>query len=129
MKRLAATCASLVLAVAPAAATGSIDCADADGEASVSLTVGSLPVLSVVGAAIEADGMRWSLGGEGESAIAVGQAFQDADAMRVDFTDPNVESVVAALRLFSAHEGRHSAMAGTLHIAVRGAWALTCIGP
>lgn len=129
MRLLAATFASLLVAVGSAGATGSIECADAAGEASVSLTIGSLPVLSVVGATIEADGMRWSLDGAGEGAIAVGQAFQEADAIRVDFTDPNVESVVAALRLFSAHEGRHSAMAGTLRIAGRGAWALSCIGP
>lgn len=126
----AALVAGLVpVATGPAQATGGIECAAADGAVSLSLTIGSLPVLKVVGATIEADGETWMLGGEGDNALSAGQAFREDGAMRVDFTDPNVERVVAELRLVSASEGRDTATAGTLRIAGTGAWALACTGP
>ncbi|MFC6487645.1 hypothetical protein [Nitratireductor sp. GCM10026969] len=129
MRRLAAALAISIAAVGSASATGSLECTAPDADVSVKLTIGSLPVLAVVGAEIEANGARWALDGGGETAIAVGQAFREAGALRVDFTDPNVERVVAELRLFSAAEERDMAMAGTLRITGEGAWALTCTGP
>ncbi|MDZ5696444.1 hypothetical protein [Chelativorans sp. M5D2P16] len=129
MRRLAAALAISIAAAGSASASGSLECTAPDADVSVKLTIGSLPVLAVVGAEIEANGARWALDGDGESAIAVGQAFRDRGALRVDFTDPNVERVVAELRLFSAAEERNMATAGTLRITGEGAWALTCTGP
>lgn len=127
--RLAAAALAFSLVSGGAHATGAIDCAAPGGEASVSLTIGSLPILSVVGAHITAGDQQWSIGGEGESAIISGQAFGEDDEMRVDFTDPNVETVVTQLRLFSAFEGKDSAMAGIVRIPGVGAYALVCTGP
>ncbi|WP_274424112.1 hypothetical protein [Chelativorans sp. YIM 93263] len=129
MRRLAAALMVLPLLSGPAGASGSIACVAPDNEASIELTIGSLPVLAVVGVAIEAQGESWTLSGEGEQAIAVGQAFGNANEMRIDFTDPNIESIVAEVRLFSAAEERELATAGTLRIAGVGAWVLTCTGP
>lgn len=119
--------AALLAGVAPAAATGTIECADPDGRASVELSIGSLPVLAVIHARIETPEGRWS-SGDGE-ALVVGQQFRGSSGLRVDFTDPNVETVIAELRLVSAEEGRDFAMAGTLRVAGEGAWPLNCVGP
>jgi len=110
-------------------ATGAIECNDPEGQASVNLTIGSLPILAVVGAQISAGDQQWAIGGEGENAIISGQAFQAPGEMRIDFTDPNVERVMAEVRLFSASEDKDSVLAGTLRIADVGAYALVCAGP
>lgn len=58
-----------------------------------------------------------------------GQAFREESRLMVDFTDPNIERIVAELRLFEAFEERDHAMAGTLRVPGQGAYALTCTGP
>ncbi|WP_173932190.1 hypothetical protein [Chelativorans sp. Marseille-P2723] len=129
MRRSALSLLLILLAAGPAAASGAIECTTSGGEASASLTIGSLPVLAVVGAKLEAGERRWTIGGDDAEGIAVGQAFRGIGEMRIDFTDPNVEEVVAEMRLFTATEGRQSVTAGTMRIADVGAWALTCEGP
>lgn len=129
MKRFAAAFLMLSLGCPPAFASGTVECASADENARLSLTIGSLPVLAVVGAKIDAGGKSLGLNREGDEAVAVGQAFATDNETRIDFTDPNVERVVAEIRLFSATEGRDMATAGTLKIPGAGAWALVCSGP
>jgi hypothetical protein len=63
-----------------------------DGAARVALTVGSLPVLSVVGMEIVVGDRTWSTGADGDGAIRVGQAFQDGERWLIDATDANVET-------------------------------------
>lgn len=128
MRSVALALLALPLAAGSASASGSIECIAPNGDASLTLTIGSLPVLAVVGASIEA-GEVWTLNGDGENAVAVGQAFRENEEMRIDFTDPNVEKVVAEVRLFSAAENRDVIMAGTLKVVDVGAWAVTCTGP
>lgn len=110
-------------------ASGTISCVSDDG-ASVELVLGSLPVLSVVGAEIAGGEERWTTreGGEGQP-VVIGQAARVGDLILVDFTDPNIERVVVELRLLSAIEERDHVTAGTLRIAGQGAHALTCVGP
>ena len=118
----------LVAGVSPAFATGTVECAAADGGASLVLTVGSLPVLHVAHMEFTAGGKTWSTG-EGDGAISVGQAFRDGERWLIDATDSNMESVVAEVRLNEAIEGDGMALAGTLKIKGAGAFAVTCIGP
>lgn len=122
--------------VTSALGSGTIDCASPDGEATVHLSIGSLPVLAVIGAEVTTADHRFTLtsgeGGAQEDAtqpVIVGQAFQDDRHVMIDFTDPNVETVLASLRLFHATEERDGAMAGTLVVTGIGAWSITCIGP
>ena len=93
-----ALAASLALA-APAAASGGLICA---GEGvSADLATGSLPVLQVIGAYVEVGDRAWSTGpdrGEGIP-IVVGQAFADGQQVLIDFTDPNIETILVSLRL------------------------------
>jgi hypothetical protein len=71
----------------------------------------------------------WSTGGSGDDAISVGQAFRDGERWLIDATDPNIEGIVAEIRLNQAIEEGDVALAGTLKIRGTGAWAVTCIGP
>jgi hypothetical protein len=80
------------------------------------LTIGSLPVLGVVHMEVTAGDRTWSTGGSGDDAISVGQAFRDGERWLIDATDPNVEGVVAEVRLNQAVEGGDMALAGTLKI-------------
>ncbi|MHB2265067.1 hypothetical protein [Aliihoeflea sp. PC F10.4] len=109
-------------------ASGTISCAG-EPDVSVDLTIGSLPVLSIVAAQISVGKEYRGIGADGDQAIVVGQAIRENDRIMVDFTDPNIERIVAELRLFEALEERDHAMAGTLRIAGDGAYALTCVGP
>lgn len=129
MRRLVAVPLLLAL-VAPAAATESIVCASDDKAASIDLLVGlGLDVVSISRVTIEAKGKSWGTDLAGEQKIAVGQAFEDAEKMLVDFTDEGVSRIVAALRLFKASEAEDYVTGGTLRVADVGAWAVTCSGP
>lgn len=129
MRRFA-TFLLLPLLAGPALATGSIGCEGAGGDdVSVELTVGSLPVLAIVGASIRVGDDLWSTGEVAADRMAVGQAFSEEGRMLVDFVDPNFEAVLARLRLVSADEGKDQALAGTLAVSGRGAWPVVCIGP
>ena len=129
MMRCLLIAASALISAGSVHASGTISCAG-EPDVSVDLTIGSLPVLSVVTANLSAGQRALSIGAEaGQDAVIVGQAFREHDEIRVDFTDPNVERVVAELRLFEAIEERDHAMAGTLRLIGQGAYALTCVGP
>ena len=129
--RLIVALAALALASfgQPAAATGTLECDAVDGRAGLRLTVGSLPVLSVVRMDIAVGEEIWSTDEAAGRPIRVGQAFQTADSWRIDATDPNVEAVVAEVRLWSASEGSDTAFAGTLKVTGGGAFAIACVGP
>jgi len=131
MAQYCAVLAAVVLigGFSPASATGTVECQDAEGGASLVLTVGSLPILSVARMEFTAGDKTWSTGDNGDVAIVVGQAFRDGGRWLIDATDPNIEGVVAEVRLNEAVEGTDLALAGTLKIAGSGAFAVTCIGP
>jgi hypothetical protein len=119
----------LIAGYSPVFATGTVQCEAVEGGARVAVTVGSLPVLHVVHIEITAGDRTWSTSGSGDAAIRVGQAFRDGDRWLIDATDPNVESVVAEIRLNGASDGRDMVLAGTLRIPGSGAFAISCIGP
>jgi hypothetical protein len=128
MKRLLAVAVVMALAT-PAGATEWIACS-ADGDAaSANILVGAVDVISIASANIEAGGKKWETGAAGDAAIRVGQAFEDADKILVDFTDEGVASIVASLKLFKASEGDDYVSGGTLRVTGVGAWAVTCSGP
>ncbi|MDF1600101.1 hypothetical protein PZ895_09955 [Mesorhizobium sp. YIM 152430] len=119
----------MALCAGSAHASGTIACVSDDG-ASVELTLASLPVLSVAGATIAAGEGGWTTLEDGDGQpVVVGQAARHGDLVVVDFTDPNIERIVAELRLLSATEEHDQVTAGTLRIAGQGAHALTCVGP
>jgi len=115
----------LVACASPALATGSIACVSDTG-ARLDMTIGTLPILSVINARVEAGGDSWSTA---DGQIVAGQAYADDNEIRVDFTDPNYLDIVMRLRLFQASEGRDFATAGTLQIVGTGAYAVVCTGP
>ena len=119
----------LVAGILPASASGTVEFESADGAAGLMLTIGSLPVLGVVNMEVTAGDRTWSTGADGEGGISVGQAFRDGERWLIDATDPNIEGVIAEVRLHQAVEKGDVALAGTLKIPGTGAWAVTCIGP
>jgi hypothetical protein len=124
---LVALCQALAL---PAFATDTVDCSAAeDGEASVSLLLGSGAVLHVARAEVTAGEKTWSTDEGSANPVTVGQAFRDGDRLLIDLADPQSLEVVASIRLLAASEGESSVLAGTLRLVGVGAWALTCVGP
>ena len=119
----------VIIAAAPAAATGTVACEAGEGGAGLLLTIGSLPVLSVVHMELTDGEKTWSTSDGGDVAVVVGQAFRDGNRWLIDATDPNIEAVVGEIRLMEAIEGTSVALAGTLRISGIGAFAVTCIGP
>jgi hypothetical protein len=117
---------ALLLAVAPAAASGGLACA---GEgAGIDLMLGRVPVLAVIDTRITVGDDTWVTAthlGEG-TPIAVGQAFGDGRTIAVDITDEIVNEIVARLRLFMADSGEAPVIGGVLEMPGIGAWVVTC---
>ena len=116
----------------PASATEWIDCSDAGHLASFNFLVGTADVLSVSGMTVTAGKKAWSsqpVYGPGQP-ILVGQAYEDAETIRVDAMDPGLEAKIAELRLFKTGEADGDVIyGGTLHVPGQGAWAVSCDGP
>lgn len=128
MRRALPLALAAALAAGPAAATGTIACSGPD--AAVTLGIGTLPVLAVISARIEAGGAIWTLEGAGEGTpVVVGQAARTDGWAVVDFTDPNLTAIVAELRLLRATENHDTVEVGTLRLPGRGVHALVCEGP
>ena len=107
-------------------ATESVVCEFSE-DVAIQLLMGSLEVASVARADITAAGRRWSTQeAPGVTTITVGQAFQTASELRVDFTDKDVNEIVARLRLFQASDDTSLAQAGTLKIENVGVWPVVC---
>lgn len=121
---LGATLLMLLSCVGPAWATSTLSCNSSEG-AHIDMAMGSVPVAAIVRASIEIGDMVWTT----DSDIGVGQQFDGNDTLTVDFTDPNIERILARLRLFRATEGESFAMAGTLTVSGVGAFAVICDEP
>jgi hypothetical protein len=125
--RAAAIAALLAALAMPAHATANISCVAPDNSASVDLVIGRLPVLGVVNGGFVIGETVYAMDSGGPNAIAVGQAFDDGDTVQVDFTDTNVEKVIASLRLHTSFENDMFAQAGILTMPGVGAWPLVCL--
>jgi hypothetical protein len=131
MPRFGLALLPFLLIPAPAQATEWVHCSDPAGAASIDYLAGALDVLAVVGVTMSAGEKIWASAtayGPGD-AIAVGQAFEDEDSVRIDIMDENLAAKIAELRLVKASEGDMKVLGGTLRIAGRGAWAMSCEGP
>jgi hypothetical protein len=116
----------------PAFATEWIECSDAEHQASFDFLVGTADVLSISGLTVAAGKKEWAsqpVYGPGDL-VRVGQAYEDAETLRVDAMDKDFASKIAELRLFKSSEGDGDVIyAGTLHVPGHGAWAVSCDGP
>lgn len=126
--RLAFALAGALMLTGAAHATETTICSG-DG-ASISLLMGTTPVVSIAKADMEAGTRRWSTQKEdGVTTISVGQAFETSEILHVDITDDNVSEILAKLRIYKASESDFYAAGGTLWILGVGAWAVSCSGP
>lgn len=90
--------------------------------------MGHLIVVQVLGAAIEVDGVAYSTGperGPGTPMI-IGQAFGDDDHMMFDFTDPNMETILASVRLDFVKGNEDYPLAGKVAVAGKPAKKISC---
>lgn len=118
-----------VLGTSPALATSGIYCEGVRTDSvGVTLTVGRVPGLAVVGAVIEADGRTWQYQQPvaGADEITLAQATQIGALIVVDFTDAGHELSVASLRIVTAASAEDVSAAGVLSIAGIGTWPLVC---
>ena len=129
MKQLAACVMLGTLAASPAMATEWVSCASPGGEASFDYLAGTLDVLSVTGLNISVGEQVWASDvayGPGDP-VVVGQAFEDAQTVRIDAMDEAMSTIIASLRLFKAsQEDGVTAYGGTLSIPGHGVWPVAC---
>ncbi|MBO6604344.1 MAG: hypothetical protein JJ938_09030 [Roseicyclus sp.] len=121
---------ALLIAVAagPAAATGEVYCEAPGASGAVfSYGFGSVPGIALVNATIRVEGQRWSLiEADGAIPMSLAQASLENRRTLIDFADPNMERIVASVRLLSAVEGDDTVTVGTLHIPGTGVFPLLC---
>jgi hypothetical protein len=91
--------------------------------------VGTLDVLVPVGLNVSVGERVWASDvayGPGDP-IVVGQAYEDAETVRIDVLDSGMSTLIAQLRLFKATEGEGDPIySGTLRIPGYGAWPVIC---
>ena len=61
--------------------------------------------------------------------MAVGQAYEDAETLRVDLMAEDMSARIGEVRLFKAEGLDGVVMSGTLAGIGGGAWAIACTGP
>ncbi|MBI4922510.1 MAG: hypothetical protein HY834_12235 [Devosia nanyangense] len=124
MKRLIVSAAFAALA-APAMAGGGFMCSGEGVEAMFPLGGGA--GFSLLEAEIRAKGKIWSTVARPDVIeIAVSQAFSGNHRIAFDLTDPNMQQVVAEIRLFWTEEESDPVFGGTLKMPGEGAWAIAC---
>ena len=127
MNRIVLAAALSAIATLPAVAGEGLMCSGADGvEFHLPLAGGT--GLDPLGAEIKVGGQVWTTDAQAKGAtlITPAQSIGIDDRYYFDFADPNLEGIVARIRLFGATGGDEPAIGGTLAITERGAWAVTC---
>lgn len=113
----------------PSLATEWLNCAAPDGGASIDLLLGAGEVIAVAGFTVTTGDKVWASDpayGPGEPAM-LGQAFEDANSIRIDVLDGDFNARIAELRLFKAEEGEAPFVyGGTLRLPGHGAWPVAC---
>ncbi len=113
-----------------AVATGSVMCrsaAEPGVEAYLQISYVASPTVLGAGFSI-GDDYRSSFDGNAVP-VHVLQSFVGDKEIRVQLSDPNLERIVARLRLVWDEEADEQAMAGVLQVSGAGVYALVCEGP
>jgi hypothetical protein len=120
--------ACAILETTPAYASGQILCNATDGlGASIEISIGHLPVLSVIGATVTDGSGTWSTSATGDQhPMVFGQGFSGGNRILVDFTDPKIARIVVSLRLFEAAADEGYAVAGILSFEDRTVFPVQC---
>ncbi len=128
MIRATAFALATTLATSPALATGGVYCDGThDDSVGAYLTVGRVPGFAVVGTRITAKGKAWDLHAlDGAAPIVLVQGAIAGDLILADFADPNVERIVASLRVVRIENDIDVAAGGVLSIPGVGVWPVVC---
>lgn len=128
MRRFAVFLAMIAAGTSPAMATGDILCEAPGRPVTVSIAVGHVPGLAILGANIVVGDTRWSTDQNDEDALplAVNQGFEDATMLLVDFAAEPAGEIIARLRTINAHESKDYVSGGVLTVTGKGAWVVDC---
>lgn len=128
MIRTTALALAASLAACPAFATGEIYCEAPDSSGAVfGYGFGSVPGLAIISATIHADGKHWSMMEvDGAIPIILAQGAHDNTRTLIDFADPELNTILASVRLMSAAEADDYVTVGTLQIPGVGVFPLVC---
>ena len=126
-KLILASAALLVLFATPASASFGLYCEGPDG-VTLNVPLGGAAGLSPLGAEIKAAGKVWTTeeGVADTIQIVSAQAASVDNRLYIDFADPNLEGIVAEIRLFWAEEETDPVYGGVLRIAEHGVWPISC---
>lgn len=117
----------------PVLAAGTISCQSVGHPtpATIEITVGQLAALAPVSLTVTIGDQSWSTDPEGGATIpiAILQAFDDGQSLRIDVTDPNLLELLFTIRLLRVAEAHDLAHAGILRFVGTGAYSLVCEGP
>jgi hypothetical protein len=132
MRRTLLAAAAVLALTAPASATEWIHCNDAADEVQVGLLAGFFDFLDITRATLRVGQDNWSTSPAIEPGrpMDIGRKFGDSRQMLVDLEDEASGKTLAELRIFKAHESEsgHYVEGGTLSVAGRGAWVVSCDG-
>ena len=125
MKRVFAAIIFFLALVSAANATSSLTCT-ADNGATAYIQLGSVAVSSIIKVEIEVGDRFLSTSPNKGEEIALLQTFVKVDQILIDLSDPNLENIVAQIRLFIAIYDEQQAIAGTLKLDGAGVFPLQC---
>ncbi|MCF6207871.1 MAG: hypothetical protein L3J61_00575 [Ghiorsea sp.] len=95
----------------------------------MNIQVSNLATTTVSGIEITTEKRQLSTWEDRGEPIVILQHFIEDNRVLIDVSDPNVERIVAQIRLFFATEDNEQALAGTMRIEGTGVFALSCEGP
>jgi hypothetical protein len=120
----------LIAAGMPAYASGGIACSAIDkSNVSLEIGLGSLPVLQPHRIDLTIDEKTWSTEEGKDAHVLIGQAFGDDDKILIDLTDDNVNDILVSIRLYKKEDETTAITLGTVEIADKGLYAISCVGP
>jgi hypothetical protein len=127
MKRILCIAALFALVAGPAVAGQGLMCSGPD-EVDVQLPLAGGGGLSALSVEIKVGSRVWAYESEIADATIIrpAQSFLIDDRYYFDFTDPNLEGIVARVRLFRATGLEEPVFGGTLSITDVGAWPISC---
>jgi len=133
IKKLLASFVIILASSVPAWATIDIFCqsneaVSANEGASVALNAFAGPELLINYIDIKIADKHWSTKSNGAEPMSIMQSFSNGESLIVDLSDPNVERIIAKIRLFTAQEGYEIVTAGTLYLPKIGVYTLFCEG-
>ncbi len=114
----------------PAHATQAIGCTDMKSDSSVEILLGAGPVPNFLSVTIVLGDRRLTtVPGQPGEQVAIAQAYDDGEVVRVDLVDLQAQTRVAAIRIIRADDKAGPFQTGYVQLEGDVAVGITCEGP